>query len=339
LISDKAGIGSASAGVLAFVRSLSTGGDQLTIFDRKGTAVQTLGDASEYSRVSFSPDGSRVLAARRNRPSGESNQLWTYDLAREFWSPFRTDVEGGAMFPVWSHDGTRIFFAPVRVGTQAVYQRLSNGGGEDGVLIKADEEVLPLTVSRDGQFLGIGARGAELQTHFVLKLDSKGQPVGKPTVFVRRGLGLGVEFSPDPAGPPRWIAYQATRDNRTEVFMREFDPSSPTLTPPGAGEWQVSKGGGASPRWNPAGKELLYLANDLTIMSVDFTGDPKAPTGVPRKLFKPDGIERTSQGGVATFSWSVSPDGQRFLIPIPAVPDSSTPPLTVVLNWTSLLPE
>jgi hypothetical protein len=121
--------------------------------------------------------------------------------------------------------------------------------------------------------------------------------------------------------------------------MREFDPSSPTLTPPGAGEWQVSKGGGASPRWNPAGKELLYLANDLTIMSVDFTGDPKAPTGVPRKLFKPDGIERTSQGGVATFSWSVSPDGQRFLIPIPAVPDSSTPPLTVVLNWTSLLPE
>jgi hypothetical protein len=40
---------------------------------------------------------------------------------------------------------------------------------------------------------------------------------------------------------------------------------------------------------------------------------------------------------VAVFSWAVSPDGKRFLFPIPVAGDAPTPPLTVVLNWTSQL--
>jgi len=150
------------------------------------------------------------------------------------------------------------------------------------------------------------------------------------------GLGLGIEFSPGALGQPRWVACESTRDGRTEVYLREFDPNSPTLTPPNAAEWQVSKGGGTSPRWNPNNKELFYLARDRTIMAVDLTGNAKAPTGLPKPVFKPEGIERASQAGLAVFNWDVSSDGKTFLIPLP-VAAGRTQTLTVVLNWTSLM--
>ena len=50
-----------------------------------------------------------------------------------------------------------------------------------------------------------------------------------------------------------------------------------------------------------------------------------------------DEIERASQAGVATLGWAITPDGKRFLFPIPVAADASNPPLQVVLNWTSLL--
>jgi Tol biopolymer transport system component len=339
-ISDAAGLASVSnTGVLVFARAFGEPGDQLTIFDHQGNTLQKLGEPDEYSRASFSPDGLRVIAARG---SGRSNrQLWTFDLARGLPSRFPADPADND-FPVWSQpDGNRIVFASVRDGTnkRSLYQRLSNGGGEDELLLKPDEPLVPLSWSRNGRFLGVGAASARDRTHFVITLDAKGQPVGKPIVFVGRGKTLGIEFSPDPTGPPRWIAYQAERGERTEVYIREFDPSSPTLTPASAGEWQVSKGGGTSPRWNPNGKELFYLAPDRSVMSVDLTGNPKAPTELPlpKKLFTPAGIERASQAGIAVMSWDISPDGKRFLFPIPLAAGVSTPPLTVVVNWTSLL--
>jgi Tol biopolymer transport system component len=278
----------------------------------------------------------RLIAAPGARNDADNHQLWMFELARGLASRFPTDRSGGAFFPVWSPDGTRIVFGSNRSGKLNLYQRLSNGGGEDELLFKSDEDVTPLSWSPDGRFLGVGA-SAEQRTQFGIRLDSNGQPAGKPVVFVRRGLGLGIEFSPDAVGSPRWVAYQSTRDGSTEVYLREFDPDSPTLTPAHGAEWQVSKGGGTSPRWNPNGRELFYLAPDRTVMTVDLTGNPNAPTGLPKPLFKAAGIERASQAQVATFSWAVSPDGKRFLFPIPVDSGTSNPPLTVVLNWTSLL--
>ena len=340
LISERTGLASASrTGILILTRAARETGDQLTIFDRQGTVVQTLGEPDEYSRVSFSPDdGSRVIATRGGG-RGSVRQLWIFDLARGLWSRLPTDPGVNVSFPVWSPDGIRIVFASGRGSerNRNLYQRLSNGGGDDELLLKADEDLVPLSWSRNGRFLGVGAGSAALLTHFVLTLDDKGKAVGKPTVFVRRGMGLGIEFSPDGDGPPRWVAYEANRAQRTEIYLREFDPNSPTLTPASAGEYQVSNGGGTSPRWSPNGKELFYLAPDRTVMKADLTGNAKAPTGRPSVVFKPAGIERASRAGVAVLSWDISPDGKRFLFPIPVAAGMSTPPLTVVVNWTSLL--
>jgi hypothetical protein len=73
-------------------------------------------------------------------------------------------------------------------------------------------------------------------------------------------------------------------------------------------------------------------------MSVELTGNVNSPSlSSPKKIFRPKGIERASQAGVASFSWAISPDGKRFLFPIPVTSTAALPPVYVMLNWTSLL--
>jgi Tol biopolymer transport system component len=309
--------------------------DQLTIFDRQGNVLQTLGEPDQYRRMSFSPDGSSIIAERGN------DELWMFDLKR---GGLASRFPAGGRFPVWyPPDGSRIAFSSRRSGRYNLYERLSNGGGGDEPLFMPDDDIYPLSWSGNGGFLLFGRALASAGTNFVMTMDANGQPSGKPIVFVGKELGIDLQFSPDPSdpsdpsGPPRWVAYQFERDGKTEVYLREFDPKSSMLTPANRGEYQVSNGGGTSPRWNPKGNELFYLAPDRSIMSVELTGNLNRPTSSPKTIFRPKGIERASQAGLAVFSWAISPDGKRFLFPIPVTSNAAFPPAYVVLNWTSLL--
>ena len=287
--------------------------------------------------MSFSPKGLHIIAGRG---VAEQSSLRMFDLARGFDSRFQTDAPG-AVFPVWSPDGNHIVFASKRSGRWNLYQRLSNGGGGDELLFKWNEDIFPVSWSQNAGFLLFVPLLASGQTQYVITMNAKGQPSGKPIAFVQRELGLDPQFSPDRSGPPRWVAYQFERDGRTEVYLREFDPKSNTLTPANGGEYLVSKGGGTSPRWNPNGngKELLYLAPDRSIMSVELTGNVNSPlsSSPPKMIFRPLGIERASPAGLTVFSWAISPDGKRFLFPIPVTSTAALPPVYVMLNWTSLL--
>ena len=50
----------------------------------------------------------------------------------------------------------------------------------------------------------------------------------------------------------RWLAYSSNESGRSEVYVRPLG---------GSGDrWQISSGGGVSPRWRRDGKELFYLA-------------------------------------------------------------------------------
>ncbi len=253
-----------------------------------------------------------------------------FDLAREGLGSRFTSDPAGAEFPVFSPDGSRVAFASSRSGKSDVYQRLSNGGGEDELLSKSDQERLPLSWSRNGRFLLIGALSTADATNWVLPLDDKGKAAGDPFLFVRKGLGIDLQFSPDPVGPPRWVAYQSNQSGRYEIYMLPFDPKSPTGSPPTAGEHRVSIAGGSAPRWNPNAKELFFLAPDGTLMAAQLTDDPKSPTGIPNTVFKPKGLS-------GPIEWNISPDAKKFLFPIPIAASTTAPPYTVVLNWTSLL--
>jgi eukaryotic-like serine/threonine-protein kinase len=326
-------------GTLVYVSGASTrpGTSQLTLFDRQGNVLGTTGEPGDYGWVAFSPDGKRVAATRVSLQSSSAN-LWMVDLVRGISSRFTFGSQND-FYAVWSPDGDRIAFGSDRLGADHVFEKLSNGGSDEELLFKFDpgaEEEAPLSWSGDGRFLLLGHMPLSSATNWVLPLDKDAQRAGKPFLFAENGVGIEPKFSPGPKGRPLWVAYTSEESGRYEIYVRPFDPNSPTGTPPGGGKWQVSKEGGVSPRWNSNGNELFYVALDGTVMSVEVRRNATLQSGIPKPLFKPKGLLAQS---AAYFYWDASPDGKKFIFPVSSSASGVAQPIhfTVVLNWPSLL--
>jgi hypothetical protein len=126
------------------------------------------------------------------------------------------------------------------------------------------------------------------------------------------------QFSPDGT----WVAFLSNESGRNEIFIRPF---------PGPGDkLQVSVDGGVQPRWRADGKELFFLAPDNRLMVVPVSFQvPKPPTiGQPVSLFSAR-LSGTPQA-LTVRSYSVSRDGQRFLLDTPS---ETNAPVTMILNW------
>ena len=307
---------------------------QLTLFDRQGKVVETVGQPGDYLFIAFSPDGKRVAATRESE-SGNMN-LWMMDLARGTSTRFTFSSQHD-VHAVWSPDGNRVAFASNRLGTYHLFQKLSNGGGNDELLFKSDQGAgeAPLSWSGDGRFLLIGENPIAAATNWVLPLDKDAHAAGKPLLFAQKGLGIELIFSPGPQGRPLWVAYTSNESGRYEIYV-PFDANSPIGTPLGGGKWQVSTQGGLSPRWNSNGKELFYVAPDGTVMSVEVTGNGVFRCGIPKPLFTPKGPVHHPDN---YFSWDASSDGKKFIFAVspPAGTPAQPARFTVVLNWPSLL--
>jgi eukaryotic-like serine/threonine-protein kinase len=307
---------------------------QVTLFDREGKIIGMVGEPGGYYTPAFSPDGKRMVVARQSRSGGAN--LWMIDLERGVSTRFTFDSVVDAV-PVWSPDGNRVAFASNRSDIYNSYQRLSNGGGEEELLLKSDKEAVPHSWSGDGRFLMFGDGDISEATEGVLPLDKDAHAAGKPFLFAQKGVGFEGRFSPGPQGHPVWVAYSSRESGRYEIYVRPFDPNSPTGTPPGGGKWQVSTEGGMSARWNSNGKELFYVAPDGTVMSVEVSGTAAAfQSGIPKPLFKPKGLVDQP---LDYFDWDASSDGKKFIFPVSPSAARAAPPtrLTVVMNWTSLL--
>jgi eukaryotic-like serine/threonine-protein kinase len=316
----------------------AVGTDQLTLFNRQGKVLATAGEPGNYQSVAFSPDAKRVAAARVIDSGGEN--LWMIDLERGISTRFTFGSGAADGYPVWSPDGSRVIFTSATAGTSQMYEKLSNGGGDAELLLKSPDPSVSLSWSADGRFLLYGVGSVGNATSAIVPLDRNGRAAGKPFPFVGKGTGIDGRFSPGPGGHPLWVAYTSDESGKYEIYVRPFDPNSPTGTPPGGGKWQVSTNGGMSARWNGNGKELFYMAPDGTVMSVEVSGGSAAfQSGVPKPLFKPKGL--IPQPPTNDY-WDASADGKEFVFAISQSTNSAgatAPPakFTVVLNWTSLL--
>jgi hypothetical protein len=125
----------------------------------------------------------------------------------------------------------------------------------------------------------------------------------------------------------RWIAYTSNESGQDEVYIQGFPTRGSTR--------QVSAAGGVQPRWRRDGRELFYLASDQVLMSVPVAIEPSISVGRPSALFRTrlDFLGTHAPNYLA--GYDATADGQRFLLIVP--PEQPTPPITVVLNWTSAL--
>src|SRR5580704_8296167 len=110
---------------------------RLTWFDRQGKAVGTIGEPGVYRTLTISPDGKRV-AVERTDPQTQNKDIWLVDSASGAITRFTSDP-GWEAFPIWSPDGSRIIFTSNRSGVYDLYQKPSNGTGQEELLYQSSE--------------------------------------------------------------------------------------------------------------------------------------------------------------------------------------------------------
>ena len=282
---------------------------QLSWFDRSGNKLGTVGEPGNFVKPAISPDGHTLAVDRLDSQSGTYG-IWQYDLGRG--SPTRFTFEARQDgYPVWSPDGGRIVFAGNHAGHSQIYWK-STGAAKEEILLESSLDKFPSDWSRDGRYLIF------YQIDPVTKYDVWALPLTgntKPFPILQTGFNEHrATLSPD----VHWLAYTSDETGQDEIYVQSF----PT---PGK-KWTVSLGGGSRPVWSRDGRELFYIASDRKLMVCTVKVRATLETGSPQPLF----VTRQS----ITRFFDVSPDGRRFLLVDP-LPNPITPPMNLVINWTT----
>ncbi|MEQ1912457.1 MAG: hypothetical protein ABMA15_26785, partial [Vicinamibacterales bacterium] len=296
---------------------------QLTWVDRAGRVLGTIGaanDTTSPANPELSPDGRRIAW---NQQVQGNTDVWVMDVGRgvESRSTSGANSDGN---PLWSPDGSRVVFASNREDARDIFAKPVNGAGDGEPLLVTGEVKFPLSWSADGRFLLFRSANSKTQREDLWALPMTGAKAPYPVVQTNFDETEG-QFSPD----GRWVAYVSNESRRFEVMVRPF---------PGPGETvQVSAAGGSQVRWRQDGKELYYVAPDGRMMAVPIVANKNGQTldvGAPMPLF----TTRLATGSNVTGAkpqYAVASDG-RFLLNA-RVDDGTSPPLTVVVNWSDAL--
>jgi hypothetical protein len=289
---------------------------QLTWFDRAGRVIRGVGAPEPVAGLALAPSGDRALVARHVPHNVVDQDLWLLDVTRDA-NPRRMTFSPSLEFwPAWIDDerfayaaggGETNLFEQTVTGEPRIWFR---GGGNSGVTTGGDAHV--------AVFMG-GVNPATRADLWVR--TGQGPPDGTPLI-TREGDQAQAQLSPD----RRWLAYVSNETGRNEVFVAplRYDRAIRTVS---AGESvSVSDGGGIAPRWRGDGKELLYLQIDGSVMAVDVEPTRGVLPGTARRLFTAPG---------AFPEWGVVRDGTRLLLAVPTAP---IPPLQIIQNWQSRLP-
>jgi serine/threonine protein kinase len=293
---------------------------QLTWLDRRGAAKGLVGEPAELGGATLSPDETRVAIWRPSQLGRSSHELWLVDVVRNTSTRFATDPEGD--MPVWSADGRDLYFV---LGTRGASlnrkavdgnrpaETLRRSGTSDGPLLAGGT---PMESTRDGRFLVFSVEGNRTAIDLWLQPLAAG---AKAIPLIQQDFDQ-TDGRPSPDG--RWLAYVSNESGIDEVFLAPLTKEPATGVPVVGSKVPVSSGGGMSPRWRKDGRELFYQSSG-TVMAVTVDA---ASVGTPTELFRMPGIQR---------EWSVSADGQRFLVAAPVRQSAAT--FTVVVNWQSAL--
>jgi Tol biopolymer transport system component len=282
---------------------------QMTMFDRQGKVVSTVGQPGFFVQPGFSPDGKRIVAMR-NDPQTGNQDIWTFDVATGNGTAVTNDTPPDAA-PIWSPDGTKVAYVSTRQSYSGIYRKAWDGTGDEELLFRYTPGAgMVLTDwSPDGKFLTFYT-GVIL----VVPLRPDEKALDRQAIdWLREDYDVAQgRFSPD----ERFLAFLSNEANpeKAEVYVRPFDASKPEAPGPGKAV-QVSKNGTIGMIcWRQDGRELYYMTRDWEVMAVDVTTTPTFQAGTPRLLFKLPG---PLPGNSAQWK-NVSPDGQRFIFAMPA---------------------
>jgi eukaryotic-like serine/threonine-protein kinase len=292
----------------------------LVWIDRNGKVSEPIGAPIQSGTpvAWLSPDN-RFIAFSTS-VEGRPDDIWTHDLQRNIRLRLTADQSVDHL-PVWSPDGSQLMFDSHRSGKgSAIYQVPANGAVAEKLFFDPEGNLFNALTdwSRDGRFLVFqqSANAAPPWSLWGLPLFGERKPFVYKTSAADNALG---KLSPN----GRWLAYTTTESGTSQVVVQPFpDPSG--------GKWQVSSTGGSHSIWRRNGRELYYINSAGNLVAVEVNAESAFAIGQSTTLF------RTALG-LATpgFPYDVSADGMRFVFAIPI--GNTTPPITTILNWSSLM--
>jgi dipeptidyl aminopeptidase/acylaminoacyl peptidase len=309
---------------------------QITLFDREGRVMRTLGEPGPYAQPALSPDGTRLAIVKQDSALPRRPHIWVFEVSTGISRQITFDPAGESA-PTWSPDGSQIAFSSRRNNHVGLYRKASDGTGTEELLYQHSlaAQTILTDWSPDGRFLSFHSGGVL----YVLPLAGDRGPVELIRDEYEAYAG---RFSSD----SRFIAYVADETGQNEVYVRAFDPVSARFAAADA-KWQVSAHGklpapsdGSTPPsscyeesvcvepvyWRSDGRELLYVDSDGAVMTADLTLAPTFKTGTPKRLFRAPGAGRAGVGGDYFSSATISRDGQRVAFAV------STPPARSVVR-------
>jgi len=293
-------------GTLAYLGGASAR-SSLVLVDRQGKE-RVLTELRSPTSPRFSPDGRRIaLTSFQGRAVG----LQVYDVSLGTLSVL--SFGGSARYPEWTPDGRRISFAWIPASgpdrQQDFYATAADGSGEPSPILRFPQPQWEMAWAPDGKSFAFrqtdSLTGRDL---YVFALDSS-----TPQPFLKTSFD---ERSPAVSPDGRWLAYVSNESGHDEIYVRGY--------PAPLGRWQISSGGGNSPRWAPTGRELYYRSADSLISASVVTG-PTFAVGARRALFAGPYFSQTDHA-----EYDVSPDNQHFVFIGGA---SARPGLIITLNW------
>lgn len=224
--------------------------------------------------------------------------------------------------PVWSPDSTRVAFASKRNGKWGIYAKLFSGEASDELLVESAGIIVPSSWSRDW----LVYTSSESKTQYDLwKIPIAGdrRPISVLNSPSNESLG---QVSPD----GKWLAFRSDEMGANQLFVVSFTG--------GSGKWQLTPEQGSFPRWNRGDREVVFSTSTSNgfFTAATFTGAPGTFDAVSlARLFNPGYLNVLHPPPFHPFA--VSPDGQRFLIPLPPEAPRNSPPasIAVVMNWAS----
>jgi Tol biopolymer transport system component len=280
----------------------------LTLYDREGKVVGTVGPRDLYNQPVLSPDHKRLAVSRADLDK-ETQDLWIFDVATGRGTQMTTSkTREAAQAPAWSPDGNQIAYVALRGGHFGIYRQLSSGGGTEELLY---EHVAPMTLtdwSMDGRYLSFFSTDLSGGTLYALPLDSAA-PRKPIEAFHSQSQIQGARFSAD----SRFLAYVSNQSGKNEIYVRAFDAAAGAEAAPAKEPLRISdQGGQGMAFWNRNGKELYYLAADRSVMAVSISTAPALEFGKPKLLFRPPESVPVTPGLA-----SISRDGERVVIAVP----------------------
>jgi len=300
-------------GTLAYIAGgRARNADRLVWVDRAGAVQPTSLPERNYENAAMAPDGSRAIVQIREGLT----RLWMYDFAQNTLAPIGSSA-GSDQAPLWTPDGTRVIYRGTRQGTRNLYWRPVDGSAaEERLSVKAEVVHTPTSISSDGRWLIFNEGGPQQpggSNIYLLGLDGDRTP--RPLFADPAGEQDG-QISPD----GRWVAYQASVSSRQEIYVTPFPGPGPRR--------QVSTDGGTEPAWSHDGREL-YFQNGTQLMGVTVNPGATFSAGAPH-LVHEGRFLKTVNGNT---SWSVAPDGKRFLRIQQVEPERPVTRIDLVLNW------